>query len=161
MHEAMAATLDKAVEQIKKIQQDARAWEFAERPRWPMIVLNRPRVGPGRRRRWLPIEGTFRAHQVPLSDPATNPEHLANAGRLAEELSPEELVRRTGRLKPELAELAPVGERRMGANPSRQWRHACCAICGCRIFATTRKMFLRRVAKASATRMCSGHSCAM
>ena len=81
MHEAMAATLDTAVEQIKKIQRDARdsghsGGNFA-RPRWPMIVLNSPKGWTGPKVvDGLQIEGTFRAHQVPLSDPATHPEHL-------------------------------------------------------------------------------------
>ena len=77
MHEAIAATLDTAVEQIQQIQQEARVHDNLTRPRWPMIVLNSPKgwTGPkvvdGMR-----VEGTFRSHQVPLSDPATHPEHL-------------------------------------------------------------------------------------
>ena len=89
MHEAMATALDAAVEQIRSIQQNARGRGDLTRPRWPMIVLKSPKgwTGPkvvdGRQ-----IEGTFRAHQVPLSDPATHPEHLSVVGRLAAELSP-------------------------------------------------------------------------
>jgi xylulose-5-phosphate/fructose-6-phosphate phosphoketolase len=73
----MAATLDMAVEQIKKIQQDARTHGNVTRPRWPMIVLNSPKGWTGPKVvDGLQVEGTFRAHQVPLSDPATHPEHL-------------------------------------------------------------------------------------
>ena len=118
MHEAMATTLDLAVEQIKKIQQDARVHGNLTRPRWPMIVLNSPKGWTGPKVvDGLQIEGTFRAHQVPLSDPATHPEHLKLLEDWLRSYRPEELFDEQGRLKPELAELAPKGERRMGANP--------------------------------------------
>ncbi len=118
MHEAMAAALDAAVEQIKKIQGQARSGGEAARPRWPMIVLNSPKgwTGPkmvdGRR-----IEGAFRSHQVPISDPAAHPGHLKLIEDWLRSYRPEELFDEQGRLRPELAELAPDGERRMGANP--------------------------------------------
>ncbi len=117
MHAAMAATLDTKVEQIKKIQENGRVHADLTRPRWPMIVLKspkgwtRPKVVDG-----LQIEGTFRAHQVPLSDPAAHPEHLKLLEDWLRSYRPEELFDSQGRLKPELAELAPKGERRMGAN---------------------------------------------
>jgi xylulose-5-phosphate/fructose-6-phosphate phosphoketolase len=118
MHEAMAETLDTAVEQIKKIQRDARAGGKFERPRWPMIVLNSPKGWTGPKMvDGLQIEGTFRAHQVPLSDPAAHPEHLKLLEDWLRSYRPEELFDEQGRLIPELAELAPEGERRMGANP--------------------------------------------
>ena len=118
MHEAMAATLDTAVEQIKQIQQDARVHGNLARPRWPMIVLNSPKGWTGPKMvDGLQIEGTFRSHQVPLSDPATHPEHLKLLEDWLRSYRPEELFDEQGRLKPELAELAPKGERRMGANP--------------------------------------------
>ena len=118
MHEAMAATLDTAVEQIKKIQQDARVHGNFARPRWPMIVLNSPKGWTGPKMvDGLQVEGTFRSHQVPLSDPATHPEHLKLLEDWLRSYRPEELFDEQGRLKPELAELAPKGERRMGANP--------------------------------------------
>jgi len=118
MHEAMAATLDQSVEEIKRIQQEARVNGNTMRPRWPMIVLKSPKgwTGPT----WvdgLQIEGTFRAHQVPLSDPATHPEHLKLLEDWLRSYRPDELFDEQGRLKPELAELAPNGDRRMGANP--------------------------------------------
>ena len=118
MHEAMAAALDAAVEQIKKIQQDARVHGNFARPRWPMIVLNSPKGWTGPKMvDGLQVEGTFRSHQVPLSDPATHPEHLKLLEDWLKSYRPEELFDEQGRLKAELAELAPKGERRMGANP--------------------------------------------
>lgn len=118
MHEAMATALDAAVEQIRAFQRDARTNGRAERPRWPMIVLASPKgwTGPkvvdGQQ-----IEGTFRAHQVPISDPSTHPGHLALLESWMKSYRPEELFDAQGRLVPELAELAPQGLRRMGANP--------------------------------------------
>ena len=118
MHEAMASTLDRAIEGIKRIQHEARVNSNTRRPRWPMIVLKSPKgwTGP----KWvdgLQIEGTFRAHQVPLSDPRAHPEHLKQLEEWLRSYRPEELFDEQGRLKPELAELAPKGDRRMGANP--------------------------------------------
>lgn len=117
MHEAMATTLDTAVERIKKIQTNARSGSDLARPRWPMIVLISPKgwTGPkvvDRRQ----VEGTFRAHQVPLH-PADHPEHLTLLEEWLRSYRPEELFDGQGRLKAELAELAPKGDRRMGANP--------------------------------------------
>ena len=119
MHEAMAAALDAAIEQIRQIQADARVRGKAERPRWPMIVFASPKgwTGPklidGKAN-----EGTFRSHQVPLSDPAKNPEHLAQLESWLRSYRPEELFDDQGRLMPELKALAPRGVRRMGANPN-------------------------------------------
>ena len=119
MHEAMAATLDKVVEEIKRIQEDARMRGSEQRPRWPMIVFGSPKGWTGPKMvDGLPVEGTFRAHQVPLSDPAKNPAHLKQLEEWLRSYRPDELFDGQGRLKPELAALAPVGERRMGANPN-------------------------------------------
>ena len=119
MHQTMAVTLDKVVEQIQKILHDARIQGDASRPRWPMIVLRSlkgwtgPKFIDG-----LPVEGTFRAHQVPLSvSSSAPPEHLAQLESWMRSYKPEELFDEHGRLLPELAELAPQGDRRMGANP--------------------------------------------
>ncbi len=118
MHEAMAATLDTVVERIKQIQQEARTHGNTMRPRWPMIVLNSPKGWTGPKIvDGLQVEGTFRAHQVPLSDPAKNPEHLRQLESWMKSYHSEELFDENGRLQPELAELAPTGQRRMGANP--------------------------------------------
>ena len=118
MHEAMAATLDAVVEEIKRIQHEARVNGNTMRPRWPMIVLKSPKgwTGP----KWvdgLQIEGTFRAHQVPLSDPTAHPEHLKLLEEWMRSYRPEELFDEHGKFRSELAELAPEGDRRMGANP--------------------------------------------
>ncbi len=118
MHEAMATTLDKAIEQIKYIQHNARNNEVATRPRWPMVVLKSPKGWTGPKVvDGVPIEGTFHAHQVPLSDPAKHPEYLGLLEDWLRSYRPEELFDEDGCLKPELAELAPQGDRRMGANP--------------------------------------------
>ncbi len=118
MHRKMASTLDTVVGEIRRIQGAARKKGRTERPRWPMIVLISPKgwTGPkvvdGKQ-----VEGTFRAHQVPLSEPASNPEHLVQLEAWLRSYRPEELFDEQGTLRPELAELAPRGERRMGANP--------------------------------------------
>jgi len=119
MHEAMAATLDAAIEDIRRIQADARVHGKAERPRWPMIVFASPKGWTGPKMiDGKANEGTFRSHQVPLSDPAKNPEHLQQLESWLRSYRPEELFDSQGRLKPELAALAPSGMRRMGANPN-------------------------------------------
>ena len=118
MHQLMAATLDRVFDHIRRIQHAARRQGDLERPRWPMIILITPKgwTGPkqvdGQR-----VEGTFRAHQVPLPDPAGNPRHLKQLQAWMKSYHPEQLFDARGRLKPELAELAPRGNRRMGANP--------------------------------------------
>jgi len=118
MHRSMAATLDSVVAEIRRIQRAARRQGSAERPRWPMIVLVSPKgwTGPkvvdGEK-----IEGTFRAHQVPLGDFAAKPQHLKILERWLRSYKPDELFDKTGKLAPELAALAPEGNRRMGANP--------------------------------------------
>ncbi len=118
MHEAMATALDLAVAQIKAIQAKARAQSDATRPRWPMIVLASPKGWTGPKVvDGLQVEGTFRSHQVPLSDPAAHPEHLQLLEDWLQSYRPQELFDAQGRLNPELAELAPTGKRRMGANP--------------------------------------------
>ena len=115
MHEAMASTLDKVIEEIQRIQRAAREQGKVDRPRWPMIVLASPKgwTGPkiinGKK-----IEGSYRAHQVPLTDPAKNPEHLAQLESWLRSYRPQELFDAKGKLKAELAALAPQGERRMG-----------------------------------------------
>ncbi|WP_461054806.1 phosphoketolase family protein [Spirosoma arcticum] len=119
MHQAMATTLDQAITQINEIQWNARSQNLSTRPRWPVIVLKSPKgwTGPavidG-----LPNEGTFRSHQVPLSVSAsTPPEHLVQLESWLKSYKPDELFDEQGQLIPELAELAPKGDRRMGSNP--------------------------------------------
>ena len=118
MHEAMATTLDTVVEAVKQIQKDARSNGANARPRWPMIVLASPKGWTGPKVvDNKQIEGTFRAHQVPISDPRAHPEHLALIEAWLKSYRPDELFDIHGRLKPELSELAPRDSRRMGANP--------------------------------------------
>ena len=119
MHQAMAAALDEAAASILAIQQNARETGDLTRPRWPMIVLRSPKGWTGPKQvDGKANEGTFRAHQVPLAVSATAPpEHLAQLEAWLRSYRPDELFDAEGRLRPELAELAPTGTRRMGANP--------------------------------------------
>lgn len=117
VHQQLAATLDLVIEEILAIQKDARTNGYRNRPKWPMIVLKTPKgwtcphIVDGKQ-----VEGTFRAHQVPITD-FSNPEHLVLLEEWMKSYRPEELFDKSGRLIPELAELAPLGIRRMGANP--------------------------------------------
>ncbi|HEX5460959.1 MAG TPA: phosphoketolase family protein [Steroidobacteraceae bacterium] len=118
MHQLMAATLDQVAAEIRKIQTEARTSGFKTRPRWPAIILQTPKgwTGPkvvdGK-----PVEGTFHAHQVPLGEVRTNPVHLKALEQWMRSYRPQDLFDDNGRLIPELAALAPRGNRRMGANP--------------------------------------------
>jgi xylulose-5-phosphate/fructose-6-phosphate phosphoketolase len=120
MHALMAGTLDRIVAQIQAIQHQARADGATERPRWPMIVLRTPKGWTGPKRvDGVQIEGTFHAHQVPFAvGPNAPKRHLKLLEDWMRSYRPEELFDERGRLEPELAELAPRGERRMGANPN-------------------------------------------
>ena len=118
MHEAMAVTLDQVVEEIRKIQHEARINGNHVRPRWPMIVLKSPKGWTGPKEvDGLQIEGTFRAHQVPIAVDAEHPKNLKLLEDWLKSYRPDELFDEQGRLKAELSELAPKGDRRMGANP--------------------------------------------
>ena len=118
MHQGMAASLDRAIEDIRRIQSHARSNADITRPRWPMLVLKSPKGWTGPKVvDGLQNEGTFRAHQVPLAVDAAHPGHLGQLESWLKSYKPEELFDEGGRLRPELAQLAPTGERRMGANP--------------------------------------------
>jgi xylulose-5-phosphate/fructose-6-phosphate phosphoketolase len=118
MHELMATVLEQAIEDIRRFQTSARTTRIATRPRWPMIVLKSPKGWTGPKIvDGLPVEGTFRSHQVPLLVDAKHPEHLAQLESWMKSYKAEELFDESGRLIAELAELAPRGNRRMGANP--------------------------------------------
>ncbi len=118
MHRLMAAALDKALDGIDAIQANARKNGFRERPRWPMIVLRSPKGWTGPRQvDGVPVEGTFRAHQVPLTGFAAKPEHVGLLEDWMRSYRPEELFDEGGALRPEIAALAPKGARRMSANP--------------------------------------------
>jgi xylulose-5-phosphate/fructose-6-phosphate phosphoketolase len=117
MHQLMAATLDEVADEIAAIQERARGGDLT-RPAWPMIVLRTPKGWTGPKTvDGLPAEGSFRSHQVPLANLATNPEHLAQLETWMRSYRPEELFDTEGALRSELAALAPAGARRMGANP--------------------------------------------
>jgi xylulose-5-phosphate/fructose-6-phosphate phosphoketolase len=118
MHQLMASTLDAIVEEIHAIQKSARQHGFTERPLWPMIVMETPKGWTGPKVvDGVQIEGTFRAHQVPVTGMKTNPEHLKILEDWMKSYNPEQLFDEHGAPIPELRELAPKGERRMGANP--------------------------------------------
>jgi xylulose-5-phosphate/fructose-6-phosphate phosphoketolase len=118
VHQKMAATMEAALAEIQSIQQDARSAGFRALPRWPMIILRTPKgwTGPkvvdGK-----PVENSFRSHQVPLSDLPKHAERLKMLESWMKSYKPEELFDDDGKLHAELAELAPKGTRRMGANP--------------------------------------------
>jgi xylulose-5-phosphate/fructose-6-phosphate phosphoketolase len=118
MHQAMAATTEHCVTEIRKIQQQARTTGNAERPRWPMIVLRSPKG-------WTApasvdghkLEGFWRAHQVPIADVKQNQEHLRGLESWMRGYKPEELFDRAGKLLAEIRDIVPKGTRRMGSNP--------------------------------------------
>ena len=118
-HQRMAATMEHCVTQIRAIQQEARSTEVAKRPRWPMIILRSPKgwTGPkvvdGKK-----VEGFWRAHQVPMGEMHSKPEHLRLLEEWMKSYKPEELFDENGTLIPELKELAPTGSMRMSANLS-------------------------------------------
>jgi len=117
MHHRMAATLDEAIGRIRAIQRAARAGE-AERPRWPMIVLRSPKGWTGPKEiKGHKVEGSWRAHQVPIADVREDPKSLGILEDWLRSYKPEQLFDDAGRLVPELRELAPKGQRRMSANP--------------------------------------------
>ncbi len=114
----MASVMDEMLEEIQEIQRAAREAGVQDRPRWPMLILKTPKgwTGPksidGKQ-----VEGTWRAHQVPISSVAKNPEHLAQLEHWLRSYEPQTLFDEHGRLRPDLAGLAPKGNRRMGMNP--------------------------------------------
>ena len=118
MHQLMAKTLDAVIAVIQEIQKKARISGIARRPRWPMIILRSPKGWTGPRQiDGVKVEGSWRSHQVPIADIAAKPEHLKLLEDWMKGYKPEELFDEKGRLIPELAEFAPKGRRRMGANP--------------------------------------------
>jgi xylulose-5-phosphate/fructose-6-phosphate phosphoketolase len=117
VHQKLAATLDTIFTEIKRIQDDARRNGFKQRPRWPMIILRTPKgwTGPKVVDGKI-IEGTFRAHQVPMGD-MDKPAHIKILESWMKSYRPEELFDESGKLRTDLADLAPKGSRRMSANP--------------------------------------------
>jgi len=118
MHQKMAALLDNVIEEIKSIKKNALENKNKRSVTWPMIILKSPKGWTGPKFvNGLPVEGTFRSHQVPITDPATNPEHLKQLEDWLRSYKPDELFDEKGKFKPELAALAPKGKKRMGSNP--------------------------------------------
>ncbi|MFA5493221.1 MAG: phosphoketolase family protein [Porticoccaceae bacterium] len=118
MHQSMAAAMDRCVEEIRAIQHRVRSSGVVERPRWPMIVLRTPKGWTGPKTvDGHQVEGTWRAHQVPLPGARDNPGHLQQLEHWLRSYRPETLFDETGRLIAPLRALAPTGQRRMGANP--------------------------------------------
>jgi xylulose-5-phosphate/fructose-6-phosphate phosphoketolase len=120
VHKALASTLDACLDEVAEIQRKARSAPGAvvTRPRWPLIVLRTPKGWTGPKEvDGVPVEGTFRAHQVPLAEVRANPAHLAMLEQWMKSYRPEELFDDHGRFAGKLAALAPAGDRRMGANP--------------------------------------------
>jgi len=119
MHQAMAATLEHCVREIRRIQQEARkSGSDAKRPKWPVVILRSPKGWSGPKEvDGHKVEGFWRAHQVPMAEMHENPAHLALLEEWLRSYRPQELFDENGRLLPELRELTPKGERRMGANP--------------------------------------------
>ncbi len=117
MHQLMAATLDRIIAEIKKIQRKARTRGFKERPRWPMIILRTPKGWTGPKEvDGKPVENTFRAHQVPIGE-MDKPSHIKILEKWMKSYKPEELFTEAGTFIRELAELAPAGTLRMSSNP--------------------------------------------
>jgi xylulose-5-phosphate/fructose-6-phosphate phosphoketolase len=118
MHRAMAATLEHCILEIRKLQQEARQSGKVFRPRWPMVILRSPKGWTAPRQvDGHYLEGFWRAHQIPLTDVATNPGQLLMLEKWLRSYKPEELFDDRGRLLSELRALAPTGSRRMSANP--------------------------------------------
>ena len=118
MHQAMAATVEHCITEIRAHQQECRTSGVAKRPRWPMIVLRSPKGwGAPRKLEGHYLEGFWRAHQVPLTDVKKDPEQFRMLEQWMRSLKPEELFDQNGKFIPELKALAPTGDRRMSANP--------------------------------------------
>ncbi|PZO35335.1 MAG: phosphoketolase [Pseudanabaena frigida] len=118
MHQAIAATLEHCINEIRAIQQESRSTDIPKRTKFPMIVLRTPKGWTGPKEvDGHKVEGFWRAHQVPLSGIHSNPEHLKMLENWMRSYQPEELFDASGKLLPELKELAPKGDRRMSANP--------------------------------------------
>ncbi len=118
MHQLMAATLDKILVEIRTIQERAGREAAVERPRWPLLILRTPKGWTGPKEvDGKPVEGTWRAHQVPVDDVRNNPDHLRILEQWMHSYKPEELFDQHGSFKKELAAIAPRGRRRMGMNP--------------------------------------------
>ncbi len=118
MHQVMASSLEEILQEIRGIQKHAREQHHVSRPTWPLLILRTPKGWTGPKEvDGKQVEGTWRSHQVPVSDVVNNPEHLKILEDWLRSYHPEKLFDEHGRFRPDLAELAPKGQRRMGMNP--------------------------------------------
>ncbi|HSU62074.1 MAG TPA: phosphoketolase family protein [Bryobacteraceae bacterium] len=118
MHQGMAAAMEEMYQEIRNIQQRARAEKHVQRPSWPLLILRTPKGWTGPKEvDGKPVEGTWRSHQVPVSDVANNPEHLSILENWLKSYKPQDLFDEDGRFRRDLASIAPTGDRRMGKNP--------------------------------------------
>ena len=118
MHQLMAATLDRVIDEIRAIQTEAREGRSNGRPAWPMIILKTPKGWTGPKEvDGLRTEGFWRSHQVPFAEMKSRPDHIALLESWMKSYRPEELFEETGAPRPEITALAPHGARRMSANP--------------------------------------------
>jgi xylulose-5-phosphate/fructose-6-phosphate phosphoketolase len=126
VHQLLASTLETAYARIRRIQRNAREEGVTDAPRWPAIVMRTPKGWTGPKIvDGLPVEGTFRAHQVPLLKVASDPRQLAMLEEWMKSYEPDAHFNQAGALVPELAELSPSGDRRMGANPHANGGKTC------------------------------------
>nr|WP_231379369.1 phosphoketolase family protein [Candidatus Solirubrobacter pratensis] len=159
VHQALAAALDSALDEIAAIQRRAREGDRS-RPRWPMLVLRTPKGWTGPREvDGIPVEGTFRAHQVPLAGLAERPDHLAALEAWMRSYRPEELFDKHGAPRSELTALAPPGSGAWARsrNPTAA---SCCATCDCPTSATTPSRWTRQRRAPASRRACSAPGCA-
>ena len=118
MHQGMAAAMEEMYQEIRNIQQHARAEKHVQRPSWPLLILRTPKGWTGPKEvDGKPVEGTWRSHQVPVSDVANNPEHLSILENWLKSYKPQDLFDEDGRFRRDLGAMAPTGDRRMGKNP--------------------------------------------
>jgi len=118
MHQGMAAAMEEMYQEIRNIQQRARAERHVQRPSWPVLILRTPKGWTGPKEvDGKPVEGTWRSHQVPVSDVANNPEHLSILENWLKSYKPQDLFDEDGRFRRDLGAMAPTGDRRMGKNP--------------------------------------------
>ena len=161
MHELMATTLERAVEDIQTIQKNAREKNDATRQRWPMIVLRSPKGWTGPKVvDGLKIEGTFRAHQVPLIVDEAHPDHVALLEAWMKSYKAEELFDDKGRLMLRACRAGAQGGPAHGIQPTRERWERYCTTCGCRISATMPLTCLLRARSLHRTRWYSANSCA-
>ena len=160
MHQLMAAALEKAIEDIRRIQKNARSDNDAARPRWPMIVLRSPKGWTGPKEvDGLQIEGTFRAHQVPMIVDADHPDHVALLESWMKSYKAEELFDAEWLLDTGIGGTRAEGRPAHGRQSAHEWRHAVCATCACRISGFMRLTCRRPALSMPKIRLCWASFC--